>query len=393
MSGVLIDPAQAHAPIVARLVQLIEQHQWAAAFEAAIACAAAHRIAGLDHVAMLRDYLRWLDELVRWAPREQGDSQQVHDKLVAFHFFVGQPSLRELQSPISPAADGGELTPLSAWIVDFAREWGRYLDTCDSARHIDSFRTDPLFRWDDYMPPPSGYLTFNQFFARHVKPGRRPVDALHDDRVVVAPADANFVGQWAVDDNSTMTCKGMRWSLVQLLEGSPHARAFAGGVVTHSALRTFDYHRWHAPLAGTVREARIIRGQAWLGVEVVETIDPATGVARRTLEAQEGTGYQFVQSRGLVVLETAFGLVACMPVGMAQVSSVVITAEVGTTLRKGEEMGYFQFGGSDFVMVFAASCGVQLDGTPGAHSMQGVRAGRCAGAAPSPGDAGQLLSG
>ena len=71
------------------------------------------------------------------------------------------------------------------------------------------------------------------------------------------------------------------------------------------------------------------------------------------------------------------GLVACLPVGMAQVSSVVLTAEVGAKLRKGEELGYFQFGGSDFVMIFAAECRVELESEPERHRMQGERAGAC----------------
>ena len=310
-------------------------------------------------------------------------SQLVHDKLVEFHFFVEQPPLRELQSAIEPDADGAELTQLSQWIVDFAKAWGSFLDTPASAARVESFRTDPLFRWDDYMPPPSGYLTFNQFFARHVKPGRRRVADLDDASVVVSPADANFVGQWKVGADSTivvrdekLSLKGMRWSLAQLLESSPYADAFAGGVATHSALRTYDYHRFHAPLAGEVLESRIIHGQAWLGVELIEKDGP-DGRRVKALEAQEGTGYQFAQARGLVVMRTPMGLVACVPVGMAQASSVVLTAELGAELRKGEELGYFQFGGSDFVMVFEAGCAVELDAEPERHRMQGERAGVC----------------
>jgi phosphatidylserine decarboxylase len=54
----------------------------------------------------------------------------------------------------------------------------------------------------------------------------------------------------------------------------------------------------------------------------------------------------------------------------------VITAEVGAVLRKGEEMGYFQFGGSDFVMVFEAGCAVRLDATLGQSFRQGQAIGR-----------------
>lgn len=378
-----IDNRQARASIVRALVELIDANGWNSLFEAAIESAKSQRVESLSGVDGLPAYLNWLDALVEWAPRENGASQLVHDKLVEFHFFVDQPALAQLQTKIAPGTEGSELTPLSQWIVDFAKAWGSFLDTPASAARVDSFRADPLFRWDDYMPPPSGFLTFNQFFARHAKPGRRPVADLGDDSVVVSPADANFVGQWKVGADSTivvrderLALKGMRWSLAQLLEGSPYAAAFAGGLATHSALRTYDYHRFHAPLAGEVLESRVIHGQAWLGVEVVEESGP-DGQARRSLEAQEGTGYQFAQARGLIVLATPMGLVACLPVGMAQVSSVVLTAEVGARLRKGEELGYFQFGGSDFVMVFDSACRVQLEAEPERHRMQGERAGVC----------------
>ncbi len=356
--------------IVARLVALIAEHGWQSRFEAAVRELVYHRVPMLSGIRSFDDWLAFLDDMVHWAPCEQDDTLQVHDKLVVFHFLLDQPMLRALQSPPDREAAEPALTPLSAWIVAFAREWGAFLDTPASAAHVDSFRTNAAFRWDDYMPPPSGYLTFNQFFARHVKPGRRPVDDLCDDAVLVSPADAVFIGQWPVAADSTITVKRLRWSLAQLLADSPLADRFAGGTFMHSALRTFDYHRWHAPAAGTVVDARVIQGRAWLDVRVEQDGDG------KRIEAVEGTGYQFTQTRGLVVLETAAGLVACLPVGMAQVSSVVITAEVGAVLRKGEEMGYFQFGGSDFVMVFEQHCAVELDDRSGQHVPQGKRLGR-----------------
>jgi len=383
-------PASAMEPIVQKLQKLIEAHGWAGRFQQALDEAAAQKVAQIAHILSLNDYLHYIDEMVRWAPREAGDSRLVHDKLVEFHFILDQPSLRSLQSPLAPALVGpgphfvaAPLSPLSQWMSDYAVAWGAYLDTPASAQHIDSFRTNPAFCWSDYMPPPSGYQTFNQFFARHARPGRRPVAALCDDSVVVSPADAVFIGAWPVagdssihvEEPTTLDVKGLRWSIRQLLDGSRYADRFAGGVFTHSALRTYDYHRWHAPVRGTVLEARIVQGQVWLDVQAVEV--ELAGVKRNILRAMEGTGYQFVQTRGLVVLDSPAGLVACLPVGMAQVSSVVITAEVGSYIRKGEELGYFQFGGSDFVMVFEQRAGLQMSCRPEQHSVQGAAVGRC----------------
>ncbi len=369
-------------PIVEELAALIEHHGWAKKFRQALVLVASREVPSMARVRTLDDYLHYIDAMVRWAPRESGDSRLVHDKLVEFYFLLDQAPLRELQSPIEPGAGGAALTPLSQWIKRYAMAWGSYLDTTGSAIHIESFRSNPAFLWDEYMPPPSGYLTFNQFFARHVRPGMRPIASIGDDSVVVSPADANFIGAWRIGEDSSirvehasLDVKGMRWSIHQLLEGSAYANRFCGGTFTHSALRTYDYHRWHAPVQGTVVEARITQGQASL--DVIAISDMVDGKRQNILRAVEGTGYQFVQTRGLVVIESPIGLVACLPVGMAQVSSVVITAAVGKTLHKGEEMGYFQFGGSDFVMVFDCASNLELTCRADAHYLQGSVIGRC----------------
>ena len=82
------------------------------------------------------------------------------------------------------------------------------------------------------------------------------------------------------------------------------------------------------------------------------------------------------QSPGLPVLDSPIGLVAVLPIGMAQVSSVVTAAEVGSTLHKGEGFGYFQFGGSDHIVLFEAAAAVELSAQPDVHYKQGVRIGR-----------------
>jgi phosphatidylserine decarboxylase len=73
------------------------------------------------------------------------------------------------------------------------------------------------------------------------------------------------------------------------------------------------------------------------------------------------------------VLEGAIGLVAVLPIGMCQVSSVILTAEKGVTLRKGEEMSYFQFGGSDIIVLFEAKSNVSFTAQPGVHYKMGTK--------------------
>ncbi len=143
----------------------------------------------------------------------------------------------------------------------------------------------------------------------------------------------------------------------------------------HSFLGPSDYHRQHTPVAGRVLESRDIMGQVYLQVEAVP--DPATGRNKldgkrvSKFDAPDAPGYEFLQNRGLVVLDSPIGLVAVLPMGMGQVSSVVMTAEEGRVLRKGEEISYFQFGGSDIVMVFEASANVHFTATVGQHYKYG----------------------
>jgi phosphatidylserine decarboxylase len=363
--------------IVQKLTALIEKHGWKADFELAVRNGQARDVASVHEIQSLDDYLRYINDLVTWTPRERGDSRHMYDRMAKFYFFLDQVPLKALQSPMQPGLDSGRLTPLSGWIVEYANSMGAWLDTPESAREIDSFRTDPIFNWDEYMPPPSGYRTFNQFFARHVKPGMRPVAALSDDAILVAPADSTFVGWWQVTQKSNiyveenkLSVKGVQWSIHQLLEGSEFADRFRGGIFTHSFLNVFDYHRWHAPVRGKVVEARVLQGRAFLDVRTKPVV--VNGRNTNVLTAFDGTGYQFVQTRGLVVIDSPVGLVACLPMGMGQVSSVVITAEEGVTLRKGEELGYFQFGGSDFVMVFERATNVHLTSQAHVHCRQGT---------------------
>jgi phosphatidylserine decarboxylase len=375
--------------IVERLNVLINEHGWQNDFNAAITKAQSYDIYNFPELKLWKDYtgyLDWLDKLVTWAPREKGDTRFVYQKITEFYFILDQEPVIKLQSPVKPGEKVEKLTPLSEWIVDFAKSWGSYLDTTDSAKHVKSFKDDPAFNWNEYMPPPASYLpeedykayrTFNQFFARHYKPGMRPIAGLRDNSVLVSPADCTFVGWWQISEDSDiyveenkLDIKGIQWNIHQLLEGSEFADRFKGGIFTHSFLNTFDYHRWNSPVQGKVLESRIIQGQAYLDVKVKKA--EVDNKLVNVLNALDGTGYQFVQTRGLVVIDSPIGLVACLPMGMAQVSSVVITAEKGVTLRKGEELGYFQFGGSDFVMCFERESNVQLICQPNVHYQQGT---------------------
>ncbi|MGD8561813.1 MAG: phosphatidylserine decarboxylase [Desulfarculaceae bacterium] len=307
--------------------------------------------ANWKNIKTLDQYYAYLERTEKLIPK----ARTILQEILEFYYLIDQ----------SEYLDKSKL--FQQWVVRFARDWGKFLDTPESLKNLDTFYKDKSFHMEDYYVGPSGWRTFNQFFAREIKPGKRPVAGLCDGVTIVSPADSVYQGAWKIDQKSNITVKGMKYSVKQLLDGSKYKDAFKGGVFTHSFLNVNDYHRYHVPVDGQVLETKVILGRMYLGVAK----DPKTG----KLEPVDDEGWQMTQARGLIVLKTkSMGLVAVLPIGMAQVSSVTITPDVGDTLAKGEEFGFFQFGGSDIITVFQAGK-VKLTGKPGVHYLQGQKIG------------------
>ena len=333
-------------PIVRDLKTLVAQNA-----EVKKALTDSLRNADWKNITTLDAYYAYVDGFARYIPA----ARSALDKIVEFYYLIDQSEALRNNAPFQ------------AWVKRFAEAWGSFLDTPESIANLDTFYNSPIYAMEDYAAAPSGWRTFNQFFAREVKPGKRPVAAPCDDSVIVSPADSVYQGFWPIAPDMAIEAKGFKYSIEQLLEGSPYKDAFKGGVFTHSFLNVNDYHRFHTPVAGKLVEKRVIKGKMALDV----TKNPATG----ELEPVDGTGYQFTQTRGLIVLQTeTLGLVAVLPIGMAQVSSVNLTPDLRAELRKGEEFGYFLFGGSDIITLFQADK-VRFTATPGTHYPQGQKIG------------------
>lgn len=408
------------------LKALIESAGYTLAFQTAIQGVASQNIPELSRIQTIDQFYFYVDALVTWIPETRHwsfEGNSVHERtvylrIVQFYYYFNHPQLVALQSPIAPSA-GEDLTALSSWLRTFAVDWGSFLDTSASAAQLASFKYAPEYNWQDYQHAPEDYETFNAFFARQFTDieTQRPVAAKDDDRTVVFPAESTFVGQWTISTGvgdplpapPSIVVKHIEWPIHELLSESAYAADFAGGRFCHSFLNTYDYHRLHTPVAGKVLEARFVPGQVYLEVELKEQGDVLPNgdlanavIPKRYLDADDPTGYQFVQCRGLLVLETEhFGKVAVLPMGMAQVSSVVFTGPgpehtpiqlsaaesdgksydeqvtalnekiekelVGKRLEKGEMFSFFQFGGSDCVVVFERQAVINITAQVGVH--------------------------
>ena len=365
--------------VVLELIELIKANNWEDHFNKATRHAHDSNIPELADIQSFDDYLICINNLLHWVPTENRAGNEILNSFSRFYFILNQPPVLGLQNPIAPHPAAEPLTPLSAWMVKYANAIGEFLDTPESLtpESLQSFYDSPDYNMSEYMVPHGGWKTFNQFFARNFKPGLRPVAAVGDSHVIVSPADSTFAGQWEIRGDSHVTVKNLHWSIGELMEGSPYKDRFVNGLFMHALLNPTDYHREHAPVGGTVLESRVIRGQVYLEV-VVETVPGDLGGGHRLkpvrrFDPHDNAGFQFSQARGLIVLDSPIGLVAVLPIGMSVVSSVILTAEVGVTLRKGEELSYFQFGGSDIVVLFEAKSNVSFTAQPGVHYKMGTK--------------------
>ncbi len=323
-------------------------------------------------VQSLSEYYDFIDRASELLPQEilRGPSGSVRDQMLQgicyFYFLVDQP-LRELKGKGLYKNAIQYYSPFSSWLRNFANAWGTYLDTKESWNNeiYQQIYNDPKFSLQKgWYESPSNWKTFNEFFARYLKsPDARPISSPKDSAVVVLPADSVPQGVWAIDENSNIRVDGglkvklaTYYSIKDLLgEKSQYKDAFTNGVLTHTFLNVNDYHRYHFAVGGTIKEKKIISENVALEV----AWNPEQG----KYVPIDSTGWQFSQTRGYVVVDTGkYGLVALIPMGMAQVSSVNFEddVQVGSTHKKGDMLGNFLFGGSDFIMLFQESAGFEI---------------------------------
>ena len=284
------------------------------------------------------------------------------DQSLDYFYFVNDRPLPELKNKGYYNNSLQYHEPYRTWLINFVKEWGVYLSKEGSWKdeYYQKALADKRFGLQkDWYEDPSKWKSFNDFFARHLKsPDKRPIAFPHDSSIISSPADSKPQGVWNIDTYSNIAPqKGIAikstvfQSVAELIgKESAYRNAFANGTLTHTFLDVDDYHRYHVPFDGTIKEVRIIPGDDAVGGMI--TWDAKT---RKYVLDTNTPGWQNIETRGCVIIENkTYGLVALLPIGMSQVSSVNFedTIKAGKTVKKGDMLGYFLFGGSDIVMLF-----------------------------------------
>lgn len=177
------------------------------------------------------------------------------------------------------------------------------------------------------------FSSFNDFFIRKLSDGARIVD--FNDDSLIAPADSKL-SVYDITEDSIYSIKSCDYSIKTLLGGDEElAKEFLGGKCLVYRLSVDNYHRYCYPDNGHEVSHRFIPG-------VLHTVNPIA------LEKHDVYGKN---CRELTVLDTEnFGRVAYIEVGAMMVGRIN-NAHKQSFLR-GEEKGYFSFGGSTIVLLY-----------------------------------------
>lgn len=242
-----------------------------------------------------------------------------------------------------PVLFGSKL--LSAWL-------GRKYDSPKSKRDIVKLASIPGCLPDEAEKPIDAYASFNDFFTRHLKPGARP---LGDG--VVSPADGRLMLYLEADADRPFPLKGAKRALREVF-GPAGVPPVEGGRYDIAVIRLapVDYHRFHFPCdCTTSAPAAVIPGK-------YHSVNPIALIRYPDVYADN--------ERQIVAGDGAFGRFHLVDVGAFGVGTIVQTY-AGETHRKGDEKGYFKFGGSTVILVTKAGA-LEFDADLVANSAAGL---------------------
>jgi phosphatidylserine decarboxylase len=208
---------------------------------------------------------------------------------------------------------------------------GRKYSSPRSKKDILSLASIPGCMPEEAEKPISEYGSFNEFFTRRLKSGARPIG-----EGIVSPADGRLRLYLGADADLPFPLKGAKRSLNEVFDANAPKGKYDIAVVR---LAPVDYHRFHFPCDCTTDEpVRIIPGE-------YHSVNPIALLRRPDVYADN--------ERQVLKCRASFGDYYLVDVGAFGVGTIVQTY-TGTNHAKGDEKGYFKFGGSTVIVVFPA---------------------------------------
>ncbi|MFA6238815.1 MAG: phosphatidylserine decarboxylase [Bacteriovorax sp.] len=219
--------------------------------------------------------------------------------------------------------------------------YGALQNTAWSKSKISNFVKEYNISMEDYLPEnqnsESPYSSFNQFFIRRFKEGKRKFIQNSED--MGAFSEARYFGYNSVHDDESIPVKGAYLKPKHLISNTKWEETFHDGPLLLARLCPVDYHRFHYPDNGVILDDYRVDG-------LLHSVNPLALKAKQDI--------LITNERHVSILETEnFGKLAYIEVGAICVGKIVQTKPLvkGDAFKRGQEKGYFLFGGSTVIVV------------------------------------------
>lgn len=220
--------------------------------------------------------------------------------------------------------------------------YGALQDLPLSKQKVEPFIKKFNIQMSDYLPEEgrderSPYSTFNQFFIRRFRPGKRPF--VESPSEMAAFSEARYYGYESVQDNESVPVKGHNLKPKALIANEKWEKTFEDGPLLLARLCPVDYHRYHYPDNGKILDDYRVSG-------MYHSVNPLALKAKGDI--------LITNERHVTILETEnFGKLAYIEVGAICVGKIIQSRPLdkGSVFSRGEEKGYFLFGGSTVIVV------------------------------------------
>eukprot|EP01084_Bolivina_argentea_P122995 217977_1 len=240
------------------------------------------------------------------------------------------------------------------WFSNYLNEWKIFLDSPDSTKIISQWEKCPLINMTEYVIPSNGkWNSFNEFFTREIHPTYRPISAPNNSKIIISPSDGiiSIIEKGVNSSNTQFLIKGIEYNLNEILNGNEYyINKFMNGDCIQIALETYNYHRYHTPIYGNLTAVEQIGGWYYTfppNVELNESIIPYSADTLRSWANHNRRGIAYINDD-----RYGIGYVANVHIGVTEVSSVNYNANIGSYLSKGDEIGFFAYGGSTILLIF-----------------------------------------
>lgn len=200
-----------------------------------------------------------------------------------------------------------------------------------SARFVPGFAERNGIDMSDYEE--KKYRSYNDFFTRKIRPGARPV--AEGDQILISPCDGKL-SVHRIGRDSRFYIKDTEYTVEQLLRSKSLAKRYENGYAVVIRLTVDNYHRY----------CYVAEGVQSFGVSLAgcfHTVNPV---------ANELHPIYIENAREYALLQTVkFGTIVMMEVGAMMVGRIHNHYKTPRKVDKGEEKGYFEFGGSTIVLL------------------------------------------